>query len=65
MTDVDAIRGRTLVEESREAIVVLDDSDRVLLASRRARQAVDGLREGEQLNASGDDPVYQPLTLEG
>jgi len=49
VTDADAIRGRTLVEESREAIVVLDDSDRVLLASRRARQAVDGLREGEAL----------------
>ena len=38
-----------LVEESREAIVVLDDADRVLHASRRARQAVDGLREGERL----------------
>ena len=38
-----------LVEESREAIVVLDDADRVLHASRRARQAVDGLREGEPL----------------
>ena len=38
-----------LVEESREAIVVLDDEDRVLHASRRARQAVDGLREGERL----------------
>jgi signal transduction histidine kinase len=49
MTDVDAIRGRALVEESREAIVVLDDSDRVLLASRRARQAIDGIREGEAL----------------
>jgi two-component system, OmpR family, phosphate regulon sensor histidine kinase PhoR len=49
VTDVDAIRGRTLVEESREAIVVVDDSDRVLLASRRARQAIDGLREGELL----------------
>ena len=49
MTDVDAIRGRTLVEESREAIVVLDGSDRVLLASRRARQTIDGLREGEAL----------------
>jgi len=46
VTDVDAIRGRTLVEESREAIVVIDDSDRVLLASRRARQAMDGLIEG-------------------
>ena len=38
-----------LVEESREAIVVLDDADRVLHASRRARQAVDGLREGQPL----------------
>jgi two-component system phosphate regulon sensor histidine kinase PhoR len=49
VTDADAIRGRVLVEESREAIVVVDDDDRVLLASRRARQAVDGLREGETL----------------
>jgi signal transduction histidine kinase len=49
VTDADAIRGRVLVEESREAIVVIDDADRVLLASRRARQAVDGLREGERL----------------
>ncbi len=49
MTDADAIRGRVLVEESREAIVVLDDEDRVLHASRRARQAVDGVREGEPL----------------
>ena len=49
MTDSDAIRGRALVEESREAIVVVDDSDRVLLASRRARQTIDGLREGDRL----------------
>ncbi len=49
VTDVDAIRGRVLVEESREAIVVIDDDDRVLHASRRARQAIDGLREGELL----------------
>jgi signal transduction histidine kinase len=38
-----------LVEESREAIVVLDEADRVLHASRRARQTIDGLREGERL----------------
>jgi two-component system, OmpR family, phosphate regulon sensor histidine kinase PhoR len=49
VTDADAIRGRVLVEESREAIVVIDDEDRVLLASRRARQAVDELREGQPL----------------
>lgn len=47
--DGDAKRGRTLVEESREAVVVLDADDRVLLASRRARQAIDGLREGERI----------------
>ncbi|HWQ24921.1 MAG TPA: ATP-binding protein [Gaiellaceae bacterium] len=47
--DPDAVRGRMLVEESREAVVVLDDADRVLLASRRARQTVEGIREGEPL----------------
>jgi len=45
----DAIRGRTLVEESREAVVVIDDRDTVLVASRRARQAIDGIREGQPL----------------
>jgi hypothetical protein len=45
----DSIRGRTLVEESREAVVVIDDAERVVLASRRARQAIDGIREGEIL----------------
>jgi signal transduction histidine kinase len=45
----DSIRGRTLVEESREAVVVIDDRDTVLVASRRARQAIDGIREGEPL----------------
>ena len=49
VTDADATRGRVLVEESREAVVVIDDTDRVLHASRRARQAVEGLREGESL----------------
>ena len=47
--DPDAGRGRTLVEESREAVVVLDDRDIVLLASRRARQSIEGVVEGEVL----------------
>lgn len=38
-----------LVEESREAVVVLDDADRVITASRRARQAIEDLREGQPL----------------
>jgi signal transduction histidine kinase len=69
--DADARRGRTLVEESREAVVVLDEDDRVLLASRRARQAIDDLREGEPLPAgylSGDRgviPLIIPYEVDG
>ena len=71
MTDADAIRGRVLVEESREAIVVLDDADRVLHASRRARQAVDGLREGDRLPSDllsgerGVIPLVVPYEVNG
>ena len=36
-----------LFEESREAVIVLDDRDTILLASRRARQTIDGINEGE------------------
>ena len=46
---LDAERGRVLVEESREIVVVLDDEDRVVAASRRAREAVEGLAEGGSL----------------
>ena len=59
------------MEESREAIVVLDDSDRVLHASRRARQAVDGLREGDPLPADlltgerGVIPLVVPYEVNG
>ena len=35
---VEAERGRRLVEESREFVLVLDEEDRVVAASRRARQ---------------------------
>jgi len=47
--DADARRGRTLVEESREAVIVLDDADTVVLASRRARQSIEGINEGERV----------------
>jgi two-component system, OmpR family, phosphate regulon sensor histidine kinase PhoR len=46
---LDAERGRVLVEESREMVVVLDGRDVVVAASRRAREAVEGLREGRTL----------------
>jgi signal transduction histidine kinase len=44
-----AERGRKLVEESREIVVVLDDERRVVAASRRAREALEGIEQGETL----------------
>lgn len=44
-----AERAGVLIEESREIVVVLDDRRRVLAASRRAREALEGLQEGATL----------------
>jgi two-component system sensor histidine kinase SenX3 len=69
--DSDAIRARALVEESREAVVVLDDADLVLLASRRARHTIEGVREGEPLppdvlaGARGVIPLVVPYEVDG
>jgi signal transduction histidine kinase len=69
--DADAKRGRVMLEESREAVVVLDDADRVIGASRRARQSIDGLREGETIPGgllSGDAgivPLVVPYDVDG
>lgn len=69
--EADAIRGRALVEESREAVVVLDDHDNVVLASRRARQTYEGIREGQRLPAAlltgeqGVIPFVVPYEVEG
>jgi signal transduction histidine kinase len=46
---LDRERGRVLIEESREMVVVLDERDTVLAASRRARESVEGLEEGGPL----------------
>ena len=45
----DSRRGGILVEESREAVIVLDDTDVVVLASRRARQSIEGISEGARV----------------
>jgi signal transduction histidine kinase len=63
----DALRGQILLEESREAVVVLDGSDRVLAASRRARQAL-GVREGDELRADlleSEQALVVPYSIEG
>jgi signal transduction histidine kinase len=46
---VAAERAGILIEESREIVVVLDENRRVLAASRRAREALEGLQEGAPL----------------
>jgi two-component system sensor histidine kinase SenX3 len=67
----DAVRGRVLLEESREAVVILDEDDHVVGASRRARQSIDGLREGERVPdglLSGDAgiiPLVVPYEVAG
>jgi two-component system phosphate regulon sensor histidine kinase PhoR len=69
--DADVTRGRILVEESREAVVVLDEAGRVVAASRRARQSIEGVREGvripEQLlnGEAGHVPLVVPYYVNG
>ena len=69
--DNDTRRARVLIEESREAVIVVDDSDTILLASRRARQSIDGIDEGQRVPdglLSGDlgtVPLIVPYDLGG
>jgi two-component system phosphate regulon sensor histidine kinase PhoR len=69
--DVDAARGRILVEESREMVVVLDENDRVLAASKRAREALEGLVEGRRIPRAllagerGATPIIVPYEVKG
>ena len=68
---VAAERAGVLMEESREIVVVLDEQRRVLAASRRAREALEGLREGELLSDSllrtrdGRTPLEIPYEIDG
>jgi len=62
---VEAERGRMLVEESREIVVVLDAEQRVIGASRRARESLQGLEEGQPLPPElvGVDRGAEPLAV--
>ena len=67
---LEADRSRVLVEESREIVVVLDAERRVLGASRRAREALEGLVEGapfpERLKeAGGRVPLEVDYVIDG
>ena len=66
-----AERARALVEESREMLLVLDDENRVIAASRAAREGLDGIAEGravpdELLGGEGRrEPVHVPYEVGG
>jgi len=66
---LEAERGRMVVEESREIVVVLDEEERVIGASRRARQSLEGLEEGkplpDRLVAPDHLPVRVPYEVDG
>jgi two-component system, OmpR family, phosphate regulon sensor histidine kinase PhoR len=68
---LDAARGRMLIEESGEVVAVLDESERVLAASRRARETVEGLELGQLAPEEllrpdqGPPPVLVPYELDG
>ena len=65
--NADAVRGQVLVEESREAVVVLDADGIVVAASRRARQSL-GIREGEHVSPDligGERALVVPYSVDG
>jgi len=66
---VEAARARFLIEESREVVFVLDADERVVAASRRAREALPELEVGEPVPAEllgGAHSVVQiPYELDG
>lgn len=66
-----AERAGVLIEESREIVVVLDADRRVVAASRRAREALEGLQEGSPLpegvlrDRDGREPLEIPYEIDG
>jgi two-component system phosphate regulon sensor histidine kinase PhoR len=64
---LEATRGRALIEESREIVVVMDKDDRVLAASRRARESFGGLEQGARVPDAllGDSPLVVGYEVDG
>jgi two-component system phosphate regulon sensor histidine kinase PhoR len=67
VVNADALRAQILLEESREAVVVLDDAGHVVAASRRARQAL-GVQEGGELSSDlleSERALIVPYMIDG
>ncbi len=65
---IEAARGREVIEQSREIVVVLDGERRVVAASRRARESLPGLEVGKPLPADVGDgrrPLEVPYEVLG
>jgi two-component system, OmpR family, phosphate regulon sensor histidine kinase PhoR len=66
-----AARGRVLIEQSREVVIVLDADGRVVDASRRALESIEGLSLGEPLPDGSiaaqarAEPVEVPIEVDG
>ena len=63
--NVDAARGRALIEESPELVLVLDSEGRVVAASRRARESLADVELRNAVVTGGRDlaacvPCSQP-----
>ncbi len=62
---VEAARGRFLVEESPEIVLVLDEGDVVVAASRRARDSLSGVVEGARIPSEllHEDAARVPVVI--
>ena len=54
--ELEAERGRRLLEESEEIVLVLDEKERLVGASRRARETLEGLKTGKRVPAELLEP---------
>ncbi len=67
--EIEAGRARVIIEESRENVVVVDADLRVIAASRRARESIEGLEPGSSLTVDllegkhGHGPIVVPYEI--
>ena len=67
--EIEAERARVIIEESRENVVVVDADLRVIAASRRARESIEGLEPGSSLTVEllegqhGHGPIVVPYEI--